>query len=102
MAILSYKDVSGNARWPDAVAGSEKYYGVDWDSFLTAENDTITSIAWTVPTGLTNLDDKQDGNTAIVKLRADTIGKYRVICEISTVEAGDTQLFKQVMNLEVV
>lgn len=102
MTIKSYKTLDGNAKWPDAVAGSEKYYGVDWDAFLTTENDTITAISWTVPAGLTNMDEKQDGNTAIIKLRADTVGKYQVACEISTTEAGDTQLFKQVMNLEVI
>ena len=101
MTILSYKDAAGDAHWPDAQIGSEKYYGVDWDAFLTTENDTITDTTWTVPSGLTNMDKKQDGNTAIVKLRADTAGKYQVVCEISTVEAGDTQKFIQVMNLEV-
>ncbi len=101
MAIISYKDADGEAHWPSAQINTAKYYAVEWTEFLAAENDSMTEVTWTVPTGLTDQDEYQVGNQARIKLKADTAGNYKVLCEIATVEGGDTQKFIQVMNLEV-
>lgn len=100
MTIRSY-DLDGHSYWPKTVVGSEKIYAVEWDDFLTAENDTITLTTWTVPTGLTNMDDTQVGNQSRIKLSADAAGSHEVICEIETIEGVETQKFIQVMRLEV-
>lgn len=102
MAILSYKDAQGLAHWPNAQLGKETYYGVEWDDFLISENDTITAITWTVPLGLTNMDEDQVLNQARIKLSADIVGKYEVLCSIDTIESVETQLFVQKMYIEVV
>lgn len=96
-----YYDDEGRPHWPDASLGSEKYYPVDWTGFLVQENDTRSNVSWTVPTGLTNMDTTTDGNKVLVKLSADTVGTYEVICEIETVEDAFTQKFRQKMYLTV-
>ena len=58
MAVIeSYTDADGKAFWPDAPVDSDKYYGIDFDAYLTNEGDTIGLATWTVPTGLTDSDD---------------------------------------------
>ena len=102
MIIASYKDCRGDCHWPQTNIGSAKFYGVDWGEYLAHENDTITAENWIVPGGLTGSDESQVMNQARIKLAANTVGEYEVSCKINTVEAGDTQIHIQKMNLEVV
>lgn len=103
MAILiSYKDALGVAHWPDCNVNSSKYYGIDWNTWLTAESDTITAITWTVPTGLVSIDERDAAGVAEIKLRADTVGEYSVTCAIDTIDGTDTQKAIQVIKLKVV
>ena len=103
MAVISsYKDSSGLCHWPDAPLNSEKYYAVDWTDYLDNEVDTIGIVTWTVPSGLTNMDSNEVGDQARIKLRADTIGNYEVVCTMTSTEGAETQKHVQVMHIEVV
>ena len=95
--------MSIKASWPNAVKNTEKYYGVDWDQFLTNEGDTITSVDWIIPTGLTELDRPSTlNNITRIKLRADAVGIYQVTCTIQTIDGIETQIFKQDVRLKVI
>lgn len=94
-------DHDGYARWPDTYQGSEEYYSIDCTDYLTKENDTLTSVAWTVPAGLTELDSQVNGNIASIKLRADTAGDYFIEFELNSSESVNTQKTKEEMRLVV-
>lgn len=100
--ISSVKKADGSCHWPDANIGSNKFYGVDWTTYLTAESDTIGTATWTIPTGLTDSNDSIVSNVARIQLSADTVGEYEVKCQITSTEGGETQTHIQVMNLKVI
>ena len=103
MAVIeSYTDAEGLAHWPDAPEGSEKYYGIDADAYLTNENDTIGLATWTVPTGLTGTDDSIVSNQMRIKLAADTVGAYEVECSFTSTEGADSQVHIQKMYISVI
>ena len=100
--IEGYIDSNGNVHWPDAVLGTEVYRGILITRFLAKENDSFVSVAWTVPTGLTNMDTEKVGDELRIKLSTDSAGDHEVICEFNTIEGGKTQKFRQKMLLSVV
>ena len=100
--IVSYTDAEGQAHWPDAPITSEKEYAVDWTAYLVAENDTISTVSWTVPDGLTKMDDYEVSSEARIKLSADTLGNHEVKCEMNSTEGAKTQKHIQVMHIQVV
>ena len=64
---------------PDAVLD----YQIDWSDWL--DSDTISTSAWTVPTGLTEDSDSNTTTTATVWLSGGTAGtSYSVINHIVT------------------
>jgi hypothetical protein len=101
--MITYIDSYGDAWWkPDAIVGSEKYYTLDWSEWLTAENDTLNGDAvWTVPTGLTNMDEQNLSPLTSIKLSADAVGTYTIECEIPTIESPLTQKMIQRIHLTV-
>ena len=101
-AIESYLDASGKAFWPTCNLGSEKEYAVDWTAYLVAENDTISTVSWTVETGVTSLDEYNVSDQARIKLSADSVGSYEITCEMNSIEGAKTQKHIQVMNLKVI
>jgi hypothetical protein len=59
-------------------------YTVDWSQWLPV-GETIASVQWTVPTGLTQANAGNTTTTATVRLSGGTIGAgYRVCCRITT------------------
>jgi hypothetical protein len=58
-------------------------YTLSWAAWLGT--DTITSVAWTVPTGLTKPSNSNTTTTATVWLSGGTAGAtYSVVCEVTT------------------
>ena len=103
MAVIeSYTDSAGLAWWPDAPLDSEKEYAVDWTAYLVAENDTISTVSWTVPTGMTSKDEYEVADEARIKLSADSTGSYEITCEMNSIEGAKTQKHIQVMHIDVV
>lgn len=100
--ITDSLDEEGRAWWqPDAELDSEKYYSVNWTTWLTNENDTIDSVVWEVPAGLVKMDEKLVGNIAAVKLQATTIGTHLVRCVMNSRENTETQKPIQTVHLKV-
>jgi hypothetical protein len=65
---------------PDAVLD----YSVDWSDWLVL-GDTIASVAWTVPPGITSISNTYSTNVATIWLAAGTLGKvYTITCEVTT------------------
>jgi len=102
MALESYTDSEGLAHWPNTCLNTEKYYGVDWSDWLTNESDTKTSVTWTVPSGLTNMDTDTVEGVEVIKLSADSVGNYEVICTLETIDSGNTQKAIQSVWLKVI
>jgi len=58
-------------------------YKIDWSTWLST--DTISSAAWTVPTGLTQVSVSNTTTAATIWLSGGTAGTaYEVICRITT------------------
>ena len=63
-------------------------YAVDWSLWLSG--DTIASVAWTVPAGLTMESQSHTATVATVWLAGGEVGAtYTVVCEVTTA-AGRT------------
>jgi len=58
-------------------------YKIDWTTWLST--DTISSAAWTVPTGLTQVSVSNTTTAATIWLSGGTAGTvYEVVCRITT------------------
>ena len=58
-------------------------YRVDWSAWLNG--DTVATVAWTVPTGLTKTSETNTTTAATVWLEGGTAGvDYRIVCRITT------------------
>ena len=63
-------------------------YQVDWSDWLSS--DTIASVSWVVPSGITNDSTANTTTTATIWLSGGSLGSaYRVVCRIVTA-AGRT------------
>lgn len=76
----------GNAiKDPDAVLP----YKIDWTAWLAG--DTLSTSAWTVPAGLTNVSDTTEaGSTTVVTLSGGTPGQTYVVTNRITTADGRT------------
>lgn len=60
-------------------------YTVDWTQWMSS-GDTIASVTWTVPSGITQVTSTNTSTKAIVWLSGGTVGQsYQVRCRIVTV-----------------
>ena len=58
-------------------------YRFDWSAWLTP--DTISSVTWTVPVGITQTAATNTTTTATIWLSAGTVGtRYTIVCRITT------------------
>lgn len=58
-------------------------YGINWAEWLGA--DTIATVAWTVPAGLTQTAATNTTTSATIWLSGGTVGtRYAVACRITT------------------
>lgn len=58
-------------------------YAVDWSDWLGS--DTISSVAWTVPDGITKSAETNTTTKATIWLSGGSVGnKYDVVCRITT------------------
>lgn len=74
-------------RWPDKDPADVLDYGLDWSDqlALVSPADTISSVTWTVPAGLTAGPQFLLGSVATAWLSGGTAGTdYTIICRIVT------------------
>jgi len=61
-------------------------YTVDWSAWL-ATGDTLASVVWTVPTGLTKTTSSNTTTAATIWLSGGNVTvTYNVTCDITTVD----------------
>lgn len=62
---------------------ARKDYQVDWSAWL--DSDTISAVAWTVPSGITNYSTSNTTTVATIWLVGGTANAdYEVVCQITT------------------
>ena len=86
----SYKDLDGN-HWPDADKGDNLFYAIDFTKWLTNEADTLDSVAWTLPDGITSSEEFIAGNEGHVKLSTPRVGNFKIICTMMSDDNGQIQ-----------
>ena len=96
----SYEAVDGT-HFPDANVGDDLYYAIDISPWLTEEQDTLTSVAWVYPSGVTSSDQFLVGSEATIKVSTNTVGTFRLTCKITSIENGKTQTNAIPMMLRV-
>lgn len=70
--------------------GSTVDYVSDWSTYLGA--DTISSVAWTVPTGLTKVTQSNDTTTTTVRVSGGAMGADYDLTQAITTAAGVIEL----------
>jgi hypothetical protein len=59
-------------------------YGFDWDDWL-ASVESISTVNWSVPEGLTKVSEQDSGSVAKVWISGGTVGtEYTVRCRLTT------------------
>lgn len=77
-------------RWEDKDPADVADYGVEWQDQLALINpvDTISSVTWTVPAGLTSGAQAVVGSVAVIWLSGGNAGEdYTITCRIVTAGA---------------
>ena len=60
-------------------------YSVNWEDWLEDDDDTISSVVWVVPDGMTKTSQSSTDTIATVWLSGGTEGQqYNVVCRITT------------------
>lgn len=60
-------------------------YTFDWTAYLTPLADTIASVSWVLPVGLTNVSQSNTTMTATVFVSGGTLGEsLQLTCRITT------------------
>lgn len=71
-------------RWPFKDPNEVLDFEVDWTARI-GSTDTISTVTWTVPTGIAKEDESVSGKIAIVWLSGGTEGQsYNVGCRVVT------------------
>jgi len=59
-------------------------FSVDWTQWL--DDDTLSSVVWTVPSGITKHDENNSSYIATIWLSGGTLGQsYDIVCSITTI-----------------
>jgi hypothetical protein len=62
---------------------------LNWSDDLNGS--TISTVTWTVPTGLTSVSETNTATTATIRMSASATGTYTVLCTITTAAAETLQ-----------
>ena len=90
MKKFPYTDAKGQ-HWPDTTVGSELYYSIDFTAWLATEGDSLTSVEWYLPLGLSSDDEFLVADEAQIIISADKAGSYKVKCTITSEDNGKSQ-----------
>lgn len=83
-----YVDTDGD-HWPDAIVGDAQFYAVNFEQWISAENETLVTIDWSVPAGVEASDDFHTGVEAYVKLAPKQRGTFEILCQLNTTETAN-------------
>lgn len=63
-------------------------YSVDWSGWLPS-GETVDSVTWTVPSGITQVSASHTTTAATVRLSGGTAGtSYQLACRVTTTPSG--------------
>lgn len=96
-----YTDIDGE-HFPDAILGSNLYYGLDLECWLTNESDSLVSVVWNVPEGIISCDDFVQGFVANVKLQATRTGSFIINCVMTSEETVLGKTIRQEKSIDTV
>jgi hypothetical protein len=73
-------------QWPTKDPDETLDYSIDWSQVLAADDDTIDSVVWTIPVGLTKISQQEANGVATVWLSGGTqrLGGYVIACRLET------------------
>ena len=78
--------------WPDTIVGSSLDYCIDWNLWLTNENDEFVSMTWnTLPGGLSSSFNSESSGISTIQLSADSSGTYCISGVMVSSESGHQQ-----------
>jgi len=75
----------------------KKDYSLDYTDWLALISDTIATVVWTIPAGITKISEQVTGAVAKVVLRADTLGTYSCSMKLTT-----TGTLIEILNFRVI
>lgn len=79
-------------------AGEVQDYAVDWSNEL-AQSETISSVTWTVPAGITKDSDSESSGITTIDLSGGTAGEeYEILCSIVT---SDSRTYEKTIIVPV-
>lgn len=88
--------------WPDKDPGDRREFGVSGANAFDS-TETVASVVWTVPSGLTLESQAQTGQVATVTLSGGTAGTtYTVTAAITTTKGTPAQIWERDVRLRVV
>lgn len=82
------------------VPGETKDYGIEWEDALAA-GDAISASTWSVPVGLTKVDEEYAGTVTLVRIAGGTVGTSYTLTNTITTVNGETligEIVVQVMS----
>ena len=78
-------------------------FGIDWSDWCTKEGVTLASSSWSVPTGLTNVNDVYDTTSTAVFISGGTIDElYKLTNVVTAVKPGGTITDERSINILIV
>lgn len=72
--------------WPPKDPDDVLDYSIDFSAILAADADTIGSVVWTFPAGITKDSQGEDAGVVVVWISGGTAGeRYEIGCRLTTV-----------------
>lgn len=62
---------------------------INWATYLTSIEDTLNSVTWTVPTGLTNDDESHTTTEANIRVSGGTAGQTYDVANLLVTTTGE-------------
>lgn len=88
--------------WGCITVGSEAYYTLDLNSYLSREGETLNTITWETPSGIQIIDEVVSEGTSSLKLKALARGTYTLVFTVNSSEEGKTQKWLESITITAV
>ena len=78
-------------HYPDTVAGSSYFYGVDLTKFMEAEGGTLVNLDWELEKGLEGFEEVTDTENPLIHFKqiySPYVGTYTVTCKVNYIAKG--------------
>lgn len=97
-----YTDAAG-LHFPDADKNNAVYYALDLSCLIDTEAETVNSVTWVLPEGMTELDSLiVEGTEAQIKIQTTKAGVFIIKAVIESIDEGRTSTNTQKIILKVI